>query len=243
MFLIRFPLTVLHYLLFGASLLLFHLLQWVAWHTVGYPAQKRMVDYLNFCLLNSLRVLGTRIRWVQPGPFPAGRPLIVVANHQSLNDIPAFFWFMRRHHPKFISKKELGRGVPSISFNLRHGGNALIDRKDPAAAIAEIERFGAFVEKNAYAACIFPEGTRSRTGKLKPFKREGLKALLRTMPSALVVPVAISGTHRLQPGRDFTLAVGVRAVWTVLPFIEPGEKSPDAVVDEAESAIRAAMGE
>jgi 1-acyl-sn-glycerol-3-phosphate acyltransferase len=41
-----------------------------------------------------------------------------------------------------VSKKELGQGIPSISFNLRHGGSALIDRKDPKQAIPAIKGLG-----------------------------------------------------------------------------------------------------
>ena len=41
-----------------------------------------------------------------------------------------------RTHPKFISKKELGRGFPSVSYNLRVGGSALIERKNPRQALA-----------------------------------------------------------------------------------------------------------
>ena len=75
-----------------------------------------------------------------PAIFPAGPfliasrlnvPVVFVANHQSLYDIPPFIWFMRSNHPKFISKIELAKGIPSVSYNLRHGGAALIDRKNP----------------------------------------------------------------------------------------------------------------
>ena len=47
---------------------------------------------------------------------------------------------MRKWHPKFISKKELGKGIPSVSYNLKYGGSALIDRKDPKQALPEIKK-------------------------------------------------------------------------------------------------------
>jgi 1-acyl-sn-glycerol-3-phosphate acyltransferase len=47
---------------------------------------------------------------------------------------------LRDFHCKFVSKKELGKGIPSVSYNLRHGGSALIDRKDPKQAIPEIKK-------------------------------------------------------------------------------------------------------
>ena len=69
-------------------------------------------------------------------------PLIIVSNHQSMNDIPPIIWYMRKYHPKFVSKIELGKGIPSVSYNLRHGGSALIDRKDSKQALVAIARFG-----------------------------------------------------------------------------------------------------
>ena len=45
-----------------------------------------------------------------------GQPIIVVSNHQNMMDIPPLIWYFRHQHAKFISKKELGRGIPSVSF-------------------------------------------------------------------------------------------------------------------------------
>ena len=53
-------------------------------------------------------------------------------------DIPPIIWFLRKHHAKFISKIELTKGIPSISYNLRNGGGANIDRKDSKQSIMEI---------------------------------------------------------------------------------------------------------
>jgi 1-acyl-sn-glycerol-3-phosphate acyltransferase len=69
---------------------------------------------------------------------------------------------------------------------LRHGGSALIDRKDPKQAIPAIKGFGS-IEKHHRSAVIFPEGT-SKTGKPKAFAQTGLKILCKSTPSAYVVP-------------------------------------------------------
>ena len=67
--------------------------------------------------------------------------------------------YLKKHHPKFVSKIELGKGIPSVSYNLRHGGSVLIDRKDPRQSLTAIKDFGKYIEENNYAAVIFPEGT------------------------------------------------------------------------------------
>jgi 1-acyl-sn-glycerol-3-phosphate acyltransferase len=78
-----------------------------------------------------MKILGTKISFEITTALPEDRPLIFVANHQSTYDIPPLIWHLRKYHPKFISKIELGKGIPSVSFNLRHGGSILIDRKKP----------------------------------------------------------------------------------------------------------------
>jgi 1-acyl-sn-glycerol-3-phosphate acyltransferase len=61
---------------------------------------------------------------------------------------------------------------------LRHGGSALIDRKD-RQAIPAIKGLGEYIEKHHRSAVIFPEGTRSKTGKPKAFAQTGLKYYVR----------------------------------------------------------------
>ncbi len=58
---------------------------------------------------------------------------IVVMNHQSLLDISMASDFLEVLAPRYVSKAELARGIPGVSYNLRRGGSALINRKDPAA--------------------------------------------------------------------------------------------------------------
>ncbi|MEM9984631.1 MAG: lysophospholipid acyltransferase family protein [Bacteroidota bacterium] len=234
---LSYILTPVHLVYFGLVLVVFHAYQWVALKLGGYAWHKRSVDYLNFFLQSSLLILGSRVRFRGHENLPTDRPLIVVANHQSLHDIPPFFWNMRKHHVKFVSKIELGKGIPSVSFNLRHGGSVLIDRKNPRQAIPALKAFGEYIEKNNYAAVIFPEGTRSRNGAPKAFSTKGLSALIKYAPSALIVPVSINHSWRLQLG--FPMEVGVRPTWTVHPPVEPNGRAPQVVIEEVEQIIKA----
>jgi 1-acyl-sn-glycerol-3-phosphate acyltransferase len=152
---------------------------------------------------------------------PKNKPLIFVSNHQSMFDIPPIIWGFREFHPKFVSKKELGKGVPSISMNLRLNNSALIDRKDPKQSIEAVEKLGRHIEKENYSACIFPEGTRGRNGKVKNFKVGGLEALLRGSPSALIIPIAINGTSKLISKGYFPLTLGCKLNYTALSAIDP----------------------
>ena len=122
--LISYPISIIYYLCFGLSLVIFHPIQWVCFNVFGYQAHKKSVDYLNFFLLKCTNLLGTTYKFYNIENIPQNVPLIFVSNHQSMYDIIAMIWFFRRFHCKFVSKKELGSGIPSVSFNLRHGGSA-----------------------------------------------------------------------------------------------------------------------
>jgi 1-acyl-sn-glycerol-3-phosphate acyltransferase len=76
----------------------------------------------------NLRLLGTSYKFENVERVPKNVPIIFVSNHQSMYDIIAMIWFFR-FHCKFVSKRVRERY--SKYFNLRHGGSALIDRKDP----------------------------------------------------------------------------------------------------------------
>jgi len=143
------------------------------------------------------------------------QPLIIVANHQSMYDISPIMWYMRKHHPKFIAKKELGKGIPSVSYNLRHGGSVLIDRKNPRQALPAIMKFGEYIENTKRAAVIFPEGTRSKTGVPKPFQTKGLEVMMRKAPSALIVPISINNSWKMLRYGKFPMGIGNHLKFTV----------------------------
>lgn len=239
--LLGYLLTPVYLLVFWLLLVLFHPVQMLCRSMGGYGAHKRSVDTMNLLIVRSLFILGADISFRGAEQVPEGRPVILVSNHQSLFDIPPISWGFRRHHPKFIAKIELGRGIPSISYNLRHGGSALIDRGKPLQSVREIGKLGRYIEENRYAVCIFPEGTRTRDGRMQPFLPAGIDALLRATPSAVVVPLAIDGTYELTKKGLYPMAFGARIRFSVLAPIEPGALTSEEVVLKAEAMIRAAV--
>lgn len=235
--LISYPISVIYYLCFGLTLVVFHPIQWVCFNLFGYQAHKVSVDYLNFFLLKCTNLLGTTYKFENLDSIPKGVPLIFVSNHQSMYDIIAMIWFMRRFHCKFVSKKELGKGIPSVSYNLRHGGSALIDRKDPKQAIPAIKGLSEYIEKNNRSAVIFPEGTRSKTGHPKPFAQSGLKILCKYAPSAYVVPISINNSWKVVKYGFFPLGLGNRLTFVIHKPLKVSEFKFEEIIEKAESAI------
>ena len=218
---------------------MFHVLQSIAFTIFGRNAQQKVVYVLNFFITYGWYLTGTNVKFTQLFQLPTDRTIIFIANHQSTFDIPAIYWFLRKHQPIFVSKIELSKGIPSISYNLHKSNAALIDRKDSKQAVSEILRLSKYIGENNYSAVIFPEGTRSRSGEMKPFAVGGINALLKKAPNALVVPIAIKGTNKFDPSSGlFPLVSFSKLSWTVLQPIEPKGKSGEEIVNIAQDSIR-----
>lgn len=234
---IAYPLSIIYYLLFGATLVFFHVLQWIAFNVFGYSAHKKSVDWLCFFLVANTYALGTRYKIRNLDKVPSGVPLIIAANHQSFYDISTIGWFLRKTHPKYISKIELGRGIPSISFNLRHGGSVLIDRKDARQSLSAIKEIGVYIEEHNRAAVIFPEGTRSKSGKPKSFAVNGLKILCRNAPSAYMLPVTVNNSWKMTRWGAFPMGIGNKIELIIHDPIKISDSSFEEVFEKTEKSV------
>ncbi len=234
---ISYPLSILTYFLFLLIICVFHPIQYICFNIFGYTAHKRSVDVMNFLLLGILFVVFSNAEIENNVDLPEGKPLIFVSNHQGLYDIIGIIWFLRKHHPKFVSKVELGKGIPSISYNLNHGGSVLIDRKDPRQALPALKKLGEYIEATHRSAVIFPEGTRSRDGKPGSFAPSGLKILCKYAPNALVVPVTVNNSWKIIRDGGFPLGIGNRMKLTIHSPIAITEYDYNTLFDKTVEAI------
>lgn len=205
---LSYPISVLHYAVFGFLLLLFHPLQWICIHFIGKKAHKNLVDFLTFLLTKTMWLSANPVRFSFDEIPPKNVPILFVANHQSVYEIPPLIWYLRSYAVRFVGKKELGVGIPSITINLRHNGSVLIDRSKPQEAVPQLEEFGKSLQKNNDAGLIFPEGTRSRKGMPKPFKTKGLEAIMKNMSDGYVVPITINNSWKVLKYGSFPLGIG-----------------------------------
>jgi 1-acyl-sn-glycerol-3-phosphate acyltransferase len=226
---------------FFLLLVIFHPIQWMCYNWGGYRAHKKSVDLLNFFLVHTAYIIGNSVTFINKQNLPVGRPIIFLANHQSLFDIPPMILYLRKYHAKFISKVELTKGIPSISYNLKNGGGANIDRKDPRQSVTELVKFANRMKDNNWSAMIFPEGTRSKDGKVKPFKVSGIATLLKKCPNALLVPIAITDSWKMIRYGLYPLNTFTRMKWEVLEPIEPGTTPAEDLVAEIERRIRSVV--
>lgn len=234
---ISYPLSIVYYCVFILWLLIFHPIQWICLNLFGYDAHRISVAYMNWFLIRTAHILGTTFRFEGMENIPENKPLIIVANHQSLHDITSILWFLRKTHPKFISKIELGKGIPSVSYNLRHGGSALIDRKDPKQALPAIKKVAELVNKHNYAVVIFPEGTRSKTGVPKPFASSGLKMLYKFAPDAYFLPITINNSWKMTKFGQFPLGLGANLEFQIHAPLKASDYSFEEILERTEEVI------
>lgn len=234
---ISYPFSLIAYFLFLFFICLFHPIQWICFNWFGYQAHKKSVDYLNFFLVRILWVLFSTFELENEEVIPEGKPLIFVANHQGMYDIISMAWLLRKHHLKYVSKIELGKNIPSVSYNLNHGGSVLIDRKDPKQALPVLKQLGEYIEKHKRSAVIYPEGTRTKDGKPKPFAPNGLKILCKYAPSAYVVPLTINNSWKMFRYGGFPLGMGFKLKLKIHEPIAVSECDFNTLFERTEAAV------
>lgn len=162
-------------------------------------------------------------------------PAVLVANHESWFDVFA----MVAHLPvnyRFVGKIELTR-IPFFGPAWVSAGHIAIDRSDRDRAIESLQRAGETLRREGAVVVMFPEGTRSRDGKLLPFKKGAFVLALQT--GVPVIPVGISGSRPIMPKGAWRVRPGTIRI-RIGPPIPPGakgEKGRDALLREAREKV------
>lgn len=120
-------------------------------------------------------------------------PVLFIGNHCSLFDIPIAFYTVKHKELLFISKIEMKK-VPFVNTWLQLIGSLYLDRDNIKEGLKTILR-GIEELKNGYSIFVFPEGTRSKDGKLLPFKEGTMK--LAEKSGVPIVPVVFTNTSNI----------------------------------------------
>jgi 1-acyl-sn-glycerol-3-phosphate acyltransferase len=128
-----------------------------------------------------------------------------MSNHQSNFDIPILMAVLDHRQVRWVSKREV-RKVPVIGLCMERTHQVLVDRESPTQAVAVIRQVKKLLTAGL-SVMIFPEGTRTRDGRLQPFKPGGFAIAAET--KVPVVPVAITGSRALWPPGGLKLRPGI----------------------------------
>lgn len=235
---LSYILSPIFVLTFTLLLIIFHPFQWLSFTLFGVKGHSKVVNALNYTLVKSMLLIGVTVRLINKHKIPENTPIVFVSNHQSISDIPPIGWYFRKYNPKFVSKIELGKGVPSVSFNLKNGGAALIDRKDSKQSISELINFSKRINKNKWSAVIFPEGTRSRDGLPKEFAKSGLKVIAKFNKEGYIVPLTINNSWKIFKYGKFPLGIGNPITITTHQPIKIDSLPIDELLEKTESVIK-----
>jgi 1-acyl-sn-glycerol-3-phosphate acyltransferase len=171
---------------------------------------------------------------------PHNRAAVFCSNHQSNVDPPILFDAL---HPRMhiLYKAEID-AIPILARSFRLGGFIPIDRRNKEAALRAIEA-GAASIRAGNSFLIFPEGTRSRTADLLPFKKGGFVMALKAQ--APIVPVAVQGGRAaMRKGSSI-----IRPVTVSIRVGEPIEtaglalENRDALITRTRQRIEALLAE
>lgn len=156
-----------------------------------------------------LKTSGVHVRVLGVENLRRDRPQVIAVNHQSMYDVFALATVIPvRYH--FVAKRELSR-IPIFGRAARAAGHVFLNRGDRAAAIESLKAAGAKLGAAQSSAIVFPEGTRSLTGELQPFKKGPF--IMAIEASAPIVPTAIDGTFGILPKRGRRIRPQPVTVW------------------------------
>ena len=186
-----------------------------------------------------IRILGTKARVQHRERVGASSPAIYITNHTSLLDVLIAMWLCPLGGCG-IAKKEIAR-IPFFGWAYWLSGHLLIDRGDREGAIAALEATAEVVRRHRLSIWIWPEGTRSRDGRLLSF-RKGF-AHLAIATGLPVVPVVLHGAHLRLPDRSFRLMPGALEVEVMEPIDTRSWKREtlDEHVEQVHEIVRRAL--
>jgi 1-acyl-sn-glycerol-3-phosphate acyltransferase len=145
-----------------------------------------------------------------------GETYLVMSNHQSLYDIPVLFQVVGPN-VRMIAKRELFH-VPIFGGALKAAGFVAIDRRNRNEAIRDLDRARSVLAGGTHV-WIAPEGTRSRTGELLPFKKGAF--YLAFEAGLPILPVTLSGTRDALPAKGLRSTPGAKVRVTIHPHLDP----------------------
>lgn len=201
---------------------------------------RRIVRPVKAMLRLIFRTAGVRVRVVGAGRLEAGRAYLYFSNHVTAADHLIALAYL----PGYIVglEKVEAMKLPVYGWAARRWGQVHIDRADAEAA-RESCRVIAKRLAAGISIALYPEGTRSRDGRLRPFKKGVFHIAVDTR--ATVVPISLKGLHRLMPPGRALVAPGEIELCIGHPFAAP-EPGPDAVTrlsQQVRDTLLRALGE
>ncbi|NTW11590.1 MAG: 1-acyl-sn-glycerol-3-phosphate acyltransferase [Chlorobiaceae bacterium] len=163
----------------------------------------------------SIRLFGISVEVIGKENYDSSKNYLVLSNHAGMADIPLLFGCMALNL-RFVAKEELGR-IPIFGWAMKQAGYILIKRGQNREALKSLLA-ASEVLRSGRSVHIFPEGTRSATGELLPFKRGAF--LVAQKGGVPVLPVTIIGSNLITPKKSLKINGG-KITLVISPPLQP----------------------
>jgi 1-acyl-sn-glycerol-3-phosphate acyltransferase len=162
-----------------------------------------------------------------------GQAQVIVANHVSWFDVFAIAGVVEVPY-HFVAKKELER-IPFFGPAWKAAGHISIDRSNRERAFASLAEAGEKIRRDGSAVIIFPEGTRSRSGRLQHFKKGAFQLAIGS--GVPIVPAVVSGSFRIMPPGSWIIRPNTIHVRFLPPVHPQGAADAQALLDEVHALM------
>lgn len=164
-----------------------------------------------------LAISGVRVLVSGVENIPRDRPVVILSNHQGAFDIPLLQGYIPVQF-RWVAKKSLFK-IPIVGWSMSLAGYIAIERERASKAFRSIDAAARKIASGT-SVLVFPEGTRSATGELLPFKKGAF--LLVSKSGAPIVPVAVSGTKDIMKKGSLRISSATVSITIGKPFETAG---------------------
>ncbi|WP_199744156.1 1-acyl-sn-glycerol-3-phosphate acyltransferase [Legionella sp. km772] len=176
---------------------------------------------------------------IEPQP---GKATILMCNHSSVYDIPLGFKAFPNHSIRMLAKRELSK-IPLMGKGMAAAEFPFIDRKNRYQAMKDLE-YAQQLMKSGIIIWIAPEGTRSKTGKLAPFKKGAFITAIQAQ--ATIIPIGIRGAFDIIPAKTCRINLKQKAEIHIGEPIDAAEftvENKEVLIEKTYQAIKKLTGE
>ncbi len=176
---------------------------------------------------------------VQPQP---GQATILMCNHSSVYDIPLGFKAFPHHSIRMLAKKELSK-IPLMGKAMTSAEFPFVDRKNRTQSVKDLEYMRQLME-SGIVIWISPEGTRSKNGKLAPFKKGAFITAIDA--KATIIPIGIRGAFDIIPAKTYEINLDQHAEIHIGKPIDASQfslENKDELIQQTRHAIKELIGE
>lgn len=207
-----------------------------------FDPEQRTYDLLSRVWARVALVLaGVRLVVTGAEVIDRDRRYVIVVNHQSTLDPPVLVAALQPHlQIRFLAKRSLFR-LPVIGWGMRMYGHVRIDRERVRRSLPELERAREGVQSR-WSTVFFAEGTRTRTGRLQPFRSGAFRMAARAQVP--ILPVTVDGTFAALPSGSLLIRWPATVSVTIHPPQPPpaaGHRAARSAAEDCRAAIESAL--